>query len=627
MGLLKHNLKPYKELKRSLEVSNDVLLIHGTGMGKSFILIEYLKELSNDIKVLYVVPKLSIVENFKSYKEYKDIHTTIDFCTYNKFSAEEVASDTLNEYDLFIFDEAHHLGSDIYGKNALTILNAVKNNDKKKVIGMTATNEREDGIDVSSYFSEKILGISILEGIQQGIIPPFEYLICGNDARDQLADGEKITDYRQVIEYEEALPLLSETIQKNPKNKWICFFTSIAQLEQYEDFIKKLFPEDYEIIKITSRHDTSVSEVFKHDKVVILSVDKLIEGIHLPKIEGIILFRKVGSLPVFQQILGRLVHVGSTNPPLVLDCTEAAFKLLGKLLARERKISGYFTKGERTQESVKDILYCSIQNIQQFELEQLLLKYYEKDKEFPFRDEIFKNCAECCRTYEVNNDSVKIYARKHNVSKQEAIEYYLSKKKEFLFRGEIFKNCAECCRAYEVNKASVCDYSKKHNVSKQEAIEHYIFYISEKNGFLFRGEIFKNCAECCRTYEVKQTSVCDYSKKHNVSKQEAIEYYISKKNGFSIRDESFTNYIECCHKYKINPKNIIRYTRKYNVSQQEAIEYYLSKKNGFSFRDEIFTNYVECCCAYNLNYNYVYAYARKHNISKQEAIEYYLSKN
>lgn len=630
MALLKHNVTVYKELEEKLQASDNALLIHGTGMGKSFILLEHLMTLSKDTRVLYVVPKTAIIENFTSYKEYEELKVSVDFCTYNKFASEEIANETLDQYDLFIFDEAHHLGSDLYGKNALIILNTIKKGCNKKVIGLTATNRREDGIDIADYFSETILGVSILEGIRQGLIPPFEYLICGNDAVDQLGVGEKITDYRQIIEYEEALPLLSETIEKNLKKKWICFFTNINELEIYENFIKSMFPDDYKVIKISSRHDTSISEVFDHDKVVILSVDKLIEGIHLPNIEGILLFRKVGSLPVFQQILGRLVHVGSPTPPLILDCTETAFQLLGKLMAGEKK-AGYSTdKRERNNGSVRDILYCSIQNIEHFDLEQLLLEYNKNGVfEFEFRGELFTSLSKCCIQYNINPTKVYNYAFNHKVSHQDALEHFLLG--NFEFRGEKYDSFTACCNKYCLNQGVVTSHARRKNISKQEAIE---YYLTRQGKFEFQGKRYTSLKACCDELCIKVTKIYDYSHKNNVSHQEALEYFLAQKNGsvlkrgnFKFRNKWYTSFKECCLEYNLPYQGVVFYHNKHNISKQDALEHYLFIKQGkFQFRGKWYKSCIACCKKYDLNINAITNYSRRHKISKQEAIEFYLKR-
>lgn len=363
MALYSHNLDVYNHLTDALKRANDIILIHGTGLGKSFLLIELLNNYYKDSRILYVVPKYTVKENFSEYDEVKNSSLDIDFVTYNYFSSERKALDAYKKYDFFILDEVHHIGSDIYGQNARLLLCKVKTSRKKKLLGLTATNYREDKIDVADYFSEKVLGISIFAAIEEGLIPQFEYLVCDTN----VSEFDK-KHFRQKIDYKKSLPLLKDTISRNPKNRWICYFTNIKELEEKKEIVRDAFPDDYKLIAITSKHSANISQITVYDKTVVLSVDKIIEGVHTPDTQGVILFRKVGSLRVFQQILGRVTSVDNRENPLIIDCTETAYKMLRKLL-------NYGTKEHRqhdNNDNKRPILVCSLQNTEHFNVEKVL---------------------------------------------------------------------------------------------------------------------------------------------------------------------------------------------------------------------------------------------------------------
>ena len=532
--LMPHNKEIFDKLVTAFKAVNDVVLIHGTGMGKSYLLIELLNQLFSYSRILYVTPKHAIKENFTNYDAYKESGLNIVFKTYNYFDNGIKVAKAYDDYDFFIFDEAHHMGSELYGNNTRELLEMVKASENKKALGLTATNQREDKTDIADFFSSTVLGISIFEGIEQGLIPPFEYLVCGNDAVDRLETGKTFYDYRTVIEYETGLPLFSETVRKNPKDKWLCYFTNVLEVEMYEELIRDIFPDDYHILKITSRHSTTISEVFDYDKVVILSVNKLLEGIHLPDIEGIILFRNVGSLPVFQQMLGRLVHIGSKNPPLFLDCTETAFKMLQKLTPRE--------KGSRNSDNdndrVKKILYCSIQNIEHFNLQELLLAHYQTTRSFEYNGVLYKSVSDCCKTLQLSFSAVNSYKNRHQISYQEAIDIDTKKentnnddfnyrnKKGFNYNGVEYENVSECCNKLGLIYKNVTMYKKRHHISYQEAIDYY----TNKEGFVYEGIQYNSIAECCKKLQICRCSVFVYKRKNNVTYQEAIDYYRIKKD-------------------------------------------------------------------------------------------------
>ena len=415
MCLMEHNKRVYDEIMADYKRSRSVIVVHGTGLGKSFIVMELLNTIFADKKVLYVVPKHAVTENFVSYDDYKDVKARVDFLTYNYFTCDEKTEKAAAEYDVLICDEAHHLGSDFYGKNTRHAIELMSKD--KYVLGLTATNVREDRINVARYFEETVFGFSTFAAIQAGLIPSFEYLICRSDAEYRKGYDHELSDYKQVVDYEMSLPALSEVVSNNPKKRWICFFSNIKAVVEYESTIRKLFPDDYKILPITSAHDTNIEDVSKYEKTVILSVDKLLEGVHIPGTQGIILFRKVGSLPVFQQILGRIVHIGETEHPLVLDCTETAVRMFKKLLAAEKEGASKFSPHV---DSLKPILYCSLQNAEYYNLSKLLAALDEP--EFIFRGQKYKNLTACCKEYGVERGSVLTRVRRRGEEPEDALE-------------------------------------------------------------------------------------------------------------------------------------------------------------------------------------------------------------
>ena len=67
------------------------------------------------------------------------------------------------------------------------------------------------------------------------------------------------------------------------------------------------------------------------EKAVILSVDMLLEGVHLPDVTGIVLFRNVTSLVTFQQILGRVCSMSNKTEPVIADASSSGPEMLAKL--------------------------------------------------------------------------------------------------------------------------------------------------------------------------------------------------------------------------------------------------------------------------------------------------------
>lgn len=368
--LLPHNQDVFNDIKTAYRDNSDILVIHGTGMGKSFLFLELCDSLFKDKKILFVVPKIATKSGgIESYDEYKGSSADVTFKTYNWFRDEERAKEAADVYDVIVYDEAHHLGSDLYGLNALRTFDMMRGIPGKYILGLTATNLRADKVDVSAYFSKTVIGCSIFQAIKQGIIPQFEYLVCRDEIEEMKRKGLETPSCIKKLDYSNSLPLLKDIVDNNPKKRWLVFFPSISAIEEHKQTVMDAFSDEYRFLTITAYNDTKVSEIEEYDKTVVLCVDKLLEGVHVPDTTGIILFRNIRSLPVFQQVLGRVVHVGSKENPLIIDCTQVATRMLAKLLKEDRKRGAGASAGKYNP---KPILFCSLQNTEYFNIAKLL---------------------------------------------------------------------------------------------------------------------------------------------------------------------------------------------------------------------------------------------------------------
>ena len=382
--LLQHNQKTYDFIcDRFSSGTNNIILVQGMGTGKSFIFMELANNYFKDKKILYVVPKMTIESNLKKYDDFINEDDRVSFCTYNVFNDDEAVDKALSEYDLFVIDEAHHLGSDIYGNYLCKLLEKVKQRKEKAYFAMTATPVRSsDRKDVSRFFDEKVSGISTIEATQQGLMPQVEYLICSSQV--SRIDRRK---YNIKVDYENSIDLLHQIVKDNPKDRWLCYYATIKDLKSNRKIVEDLFP-DHRIIEITSdteHSQNSIDDIKNDEKIVICSVDKLLEGIHLPNMQGILLFRRVHSLTVFTQIFGRITAIGEKEIPLFVDCTNTGTRML-------RKLDGVAETGEGTLDKRADasrpVLYTSLKNKKYFDISMLLMSISEHNEWTQEEDDI-----------------------------------------------------------------------------------------------------------------------------------------------------------------------------------------------------------------------------------------------
>lgn len=119
--LRKHNRYPYQKVEEAMAATKHVIYVSGVGTGKSFIFLKLLadSDLYKNGRALYIVPQDAIRANIQSYPEFAQVADRVDFINMQQFRTLERALTLFPQYDLVVMDEAHHLGSDIYGKHIL----------------------------------------------------------------------------------------------------------------------------------------------------------------------------------------------------------------------------------------------------------------------------------------------------------------------------------------------------------------------------------------------------------------------------------------------------------------------------------------------------------------------------
>ena len=317
MELLKHQKDAVNKVLQCYNSGkNIVVYTSGVGTGKTSVFCGVAKQISG--KILYIIPKKAIISNVINNRMFiqENLKDRVDFVTFNYFS-DTTKGNKLNEYSLIIIDEAHHIGSELYGKNLINCLRE----RKIKTLGLTATPERMDSLHIGELFDVVVSGLTNFEAISQGLMPRIEYLVCSPE--------ERLTIGSSIIDWDDSYGILKDAIKENPKDKWICFFSRIDDLLLMKPYIHMLF-SDYEIFEIHS-NSGNVQQVLdkanRTEKCVMLNCDMLLEGLHFDNVDGIILFREVHSMPVFEQIIGRVSALFKENNPLVIDCTDTWLRM------------------------------------------------------------------------------------------------------------------------------------------------------------------------------------------------------------------------------------------------------------------------------------------------------------
>ena len=680
-GLYEHNARVYDQVVQALHNCNDICIVSGTGTGKSFITFALVNgPFQNGERVLYISPKESIAINLRKYDAFFDVRDRIDFANNMWFNSSGKVDNAFENYDIIILDESHHIGADLTGTHLRDLLNRIKSNPNKAFIGLTATPVRDcDGMDTSRFFSETVYGMSTIDCIEQGLMPQVEYLICKPDKA--LTDDERDL-YREKLSIDGSHALLQKIIHNNPRDRWLCYFSDISEMRSTEPQIQALFP-NHRLICVSSDTDGSQSEIDRikdDERVVILSVDMLLEGMHLPNMEGVLLFRNVQSLNVFQQIFGRVTSIGAKTSPLFIDCTSTASRLFRRMISPEME-SG-IQQTQTGQKTLRPILRVSLQNQEYYDISRLLLVIEEQQKGITVLGVTYPTMKAACEALGLNSNSVAAYRCKNNLTAEEAILELLEKERRFkqvIFDGKTYPTLKAACEAAGVNYNSlqrkkkafasyqaafddavsklgrsiyavtvhgneypsiqqacqvfgvdsryIVKYRLRHGCDVETAIDHYLAL--KPTVFQFEGLEYSSVKACCEALGIDYMAVMKHKNRSGKSVEDALSYIIARDSQFVIvHGEKYKSINEIAVALNLEAPSLHNWI-KTGMTPEEAVDKLLANRKARSFEYEgtTFVSFAEACRNYGLSPNCVRASARYHGWTKEQAFAYLVSKN
>lgn len=543
--LLPHNVEPADEIKKAFRYNNSILYVSGTGVGKTFVLFNVINRMFRNKKVLYVVPKWVIKYNTENYKEFKIIEKitkSFDFVTYYSFRTPEQS--TIADYDFIVIDEAHHLGSPKLGKN---IRYLIDNNPDKYFLGLTATPYYKDIENSSNYFQHTINGLSNFQAIDQKLMPPIKFITISSNI-----DNRRIRE-KMYLTNDNVIKMLKETIDENYKNKWILYFSSIKEIEEYQETIEKLFP-DHKILVLHSKTKLPISMILekfeKLEKVIICTCSILLEGVHIKGVDGVIIFRNIDKLSVLLQIIGRICTISNnTDNPVIIDVSETSIRLAKKYSFFYRDDSSFILSDDLIKgKNISSKLNIEIKSIENDDIDDII-----KNNKFIYNGVKYNSLHDCCNKLGLNSTTVyrfiKITKEKNNnISKQEILDMYIEEKKK-----------------------------------KEEQQEQININIKEKKYFIYNDIKYNSFYDCCNKLGLNPKTIYNYIERKQISNKEALDHYLYNR-AFEYNDIKYNSFYDCCNKLGLNSKTIYKYIERNKkkgviVSEKDAIALYLEKQN------------------------------------------------
>lgn len=320
------------------------LVDQSTGSGKTFVMRELLERfpLKN---VMVLASSREILKQTEGELNVAQHQPNLTYATYIKVAKMKNLPTGL---DAIFVDEAHRLGAPVWGKGVKDLINA---NPSAKIIGFTGTSRRGDGNDVTdSWFNGIGSKLDYIDCWQEGILPiPIFINTFFKIAEDPIDKIQSLLAKRGIniskvkaqeaakkfnLEWTKINEKESDIIKKHlPKStqKIIVFFDNINDLTKFKDEVGRWFSRsgfNPTLIEIHSnlrkreraRNYQLAQSLSSQDQLkVILSVNILNEGVHIPGVEAVMFLRRTVSPVVYLQQLGRCMKTGQTSCPVVFD--------------------------------------------------------------------------------------------------------------------------------------------------------------------------------------------------------------------------------------------------------------------------------------------------------------------
>jgi len=237
-------------------------------------------------------------------------------------------------FDLVIVDECHR-GSARSESSWRAILEHFA---PATQLGMTATPKRDETVDSYQYFGDPLLEYSLAQGIDDGFLAPYRVrrVVLSPDAHGwapaqgqlDLFGKEIPDDLYTTKDFERVVSLLSRTeaaakhlsgyLQSTDRfAKTIVFCVNQEHADdmrralhnanadltkQHPNYVVRIVSDEQEIGR---GHLSDFADTQKDVPVIATTSEMLSTGVDLPTVRNIVLFRTVGSIAMFKQMIGR----------------------------------------------------------------------------------------------------------------------------------------------------------------------------------------------------------------------------------------------------------------------------------------------------------------------------------
>jgi type I restriction enzyme R subunit len=367
-----------RAVRAILQGESRLLLTMATGTGKTFVAMQIVWKLwsvnwrpGRNPRILYLADRNVLVDQ-PIEREFKpafgsgegspiwklrgeaNLGREIYFGLYQQLADSEAGLDGMYRdfapdfFDLVIVDECHR-GSARAESSWRAILEYFA---PATQLGMTATPKRDESVDTYEYFGGSIFEYSLAQGIEDGFLAPYRVrrVVLSPDAHGWAPDqgqldlfGKEIPeglyttkDFERVVSLltrtEAAAKHLTEYLRRtDPWAKTIVFCVSQEHADQmrralhnanrdlartHHNYVVRIVSEEGDVGR---SHLSDFADAESRLPVIATTSELLSTGVDLPTVKNIVLFRPVGSMSLFKQMIGRGTRLFPDEDKLSFD--------------------------------------------------------------------------------------------------------------------------------------------------------------------------------------------------------------------------------------------------------------------------------------------------------------------
>lgn len=346
--LFSHNMQAYRVVLDMIGRNRKAAVIHPTGTGKSFIAFKWIEEHSHQ-HFIWLSPSDYIfktqIDNVKRFMPDFPAEQII-FLTYARLM--QMTDEELTELkpDAIVLDEFHRCGAKCWGNGVARLLSMFKG---AQLLGLSATKIRylDSQRDMAEELFEGCVAseMTLGEAIARGILPAPVYVTTLYQIENELetyqrridgiqtasirmANQKHLDELRRAVKDAEGLDEVFRRHIKEKNGKYLVFCSSEAHMRQIRKQAQTWFagidPDMHCYTAYSADPETSraykafVKDESEHLKLL-FSINMFNEGVHVPGISGVILFRPTVSPIIYKQQIGRALTTGTQYTPLILD--------------------------------------------------------------------------------------------------------------------------------------------------------------------------------------------------------------------------------------------------------------------------------------------------------------------